>query len=233
MMTLRRAGGGGRRAGLGLAACLAVIASFLAIAGPAAARTIPIYTYTGDYYDGFGSTAGTLAFGLDVDIDQSTGNGYVVDPGRLNGSVAKFDADGDPLAFAALDGATAIPLNSEGAEKVAVDNSGGATQGNVYVLDAKPLIWGFKPDGSPIGESFPIGGLRGACSLAVDSAGDIWGVDYRRNQMVEYGPSGAPTGEAVSFKPFAEGNLNAFCDLAIDSNDNFYLTAGGFMDVLY
>src|SRR4051812_26426314 len=86
-----------------LAAALVAIAALLAVAGLAAARTIPVYTYTGDYYDGAGSTAGTLVVGVDVAVNQSNGKAYVADPARLGGSISQFDADGDPLPFPALE----------------------------------------------------------------------------------------------------------------------------------
>ena len=72
--------------------------SLLAAAGSASARTVPVYTYTGQYYDGAGSTAGTLAVPGDIEVNQTAEKGYVVDPVRLNGSVSQFDAEGNPLA---------------------------------------------------------------------------------------------------------------------------------------
>ena len=72
-----------------LAAALIATAAVLALAAPALARTVPLYTYTGKYYDGAGSTSGTLAFGSDVAVDQTTNYAYVTDPGRND--VSKFD----------------------------------------------------------------------------------------------------------------------------------------------
>jgi hypothetical protein len=210
------------------ALAIAAIACVLALAAPALARTIPLYTYTGKYYDGAGSTAGTLAFGNSVAIDQVTNDGYVTDPARMDGSFSKFDADGKPAAFSALEGATAIALQGEGAEKVKVDNSATPSQGDILVIDAKGVVRGYRRDGLPIGESFPIGGLQDGCSMAVDAEGDVWGVDPRRSKIVEYSSSGEPTGRTISFPSVVIGAQNSSCDLAIDSNDNFYLTIFGF-----
>ncbi len=215
---------------MALAIGLAAIATQAALAGPAAARTIPVYTYSGHYYDGQGSTAGTLATGTDVDLNQTNGNGYVTDPNRMNGSFSQFDADGDPLAFPGLDGATAISLHGEGAQRVAVDNSSTSSQGNIYVLENNNLIKGYAPDGTLLAGSFPISSLRTACSVAVDSQGDIWGVDYRRSAMLEYSSSGAPTGKVIPIKPVAELTQNGGCDLAIDSEDNLYLSIFGYLN---
>ena len=90
------------------------------------------------------------------------------------------------------------------------------------------MIHGYRPDGLPIGKSFPIGGFRRACSIAVDMEGDIWGVEVFRSKIVEYDSSGAPTGREISFPPVVIGLQNSECDLAIDSNDNFYLSIYGY-----
>ncbi len=198
-------------------------AATMAIVGSAAARTIPRYTYTGDFYDGFGSTAGTLSFGTDVDLNQVTGNGYVSDPNRLNGSVSQFDPDGDPLEFSALEGATAFALPNGGGYRVTVDNSATASQGNIYAL-SELVIRGFKSDGTEIQGAFPIGSLRAACGIAVDSEGHLWADDYRSAQIVEFTPSGEPTGRKISYPARTVGFQNGECDLAIDSHDNFYLS---------
>ena len=213
---------------IAVVAALAVVA-LLALAGSASARTVPLYTFTGDFYDGSGSTAGTVAQATDVDVNQSTGNGFITDTARLGGSFSQFDADGDPVAFSALEGATSISLKVDGAYRIAVDNSGTATQGNIYVLTEK-IVKGYRPDGTELGGNFPIGGLRAPCSLAVDTQGEVWGVDYRRSLIVEYTANGDPTGAAVSFPPVIEGLQNGACDLAIDSQDNFYLAAAGFKE---
>ena len=209
-----------------LASILLAVALMIVGAGSAAARTIPLYEFSGDYYDGAGSTAGTLAQGVDVDFDIANDIAYVSDPGRLvGGSVSRFDADGDPLGFPAREGDTAIALNGEGAGRLAVDNSGLSTQGNLYVSDGAN-IQGFAPSGAPL-SGFPIGGVRRPSCLAVDSHGRIWGVDTLGNRMIEYAPSGSPTGRAIPFAPVWVGFENASCDLSIDSAENFYLLASG------
>ena len=46
--------------------------------------------------------------------------------------------------------------------------------------------------------------------------------------MVEYDSTGVPTGQDVPFTPIATGQHNGTCDLAIDSNDNFYFDVAGY-----
>lgn len=210
-------------------ATIAALAAAMALAGSAAARTVPVYTYTGAYYDGAGSTAGPIQFATDVDMNQTASRGLVTDPGALGGSVSQFDADGNPLGFSALSGATSIPMNTEGAYRVAVDNSPTATQGNFYVHTAS-IIKGFRADGTEITSGFPLGGFQRICDVATDSEGDVWVVDYPRYKFLEFSPEGVLTGRTVPFKPFTTGNYNGYCSLAIDSNDNFYFVTYGLVD---
>jgi hypothetical protein len=202
--------------------------SMLAAAGSASARTVPVYTYTGQYYDGTGSTAGTLAAPTDLDLNQTAEKGYVTDPVRLAGSVSQFDGEGNPLAFSALEGATAFPLHDESAQRVAVDNSTTSSKGNIYALTEK-VVKGYRPDGTELGGGFPLGGFQRVCDIATDAEGDLWVVDYPRYKFTEYDSDGVPTGKTIPFKPFTTGNFNGACSLTIDSQDNFYFDASGFV----
>jgi hypothetical protein len=209
-----------------LAIAVLVLAATLVQVSAAFARTVPVYSYTGQYYDGTGSTAGTLVVGTDVAASQTTQRVYVTDPSRLEGSLSQFDASGNPVAFSSLGGATSIRLELGGAERVAVDNSSTVSAGNIYAM-ASSVVKGFRPDGSELEGAFPIGGFQASCGLGVDMEGDIWVVDNRRNVIIEYASSGAPTGRTLAYKPFSIGGQNATCDLAFDSHDNLYLIGAG------
>ena len=195
------------KSGVRALAVLALAAlSLLAGAAQASARTVPVYTYTGQYYDGTGSTAGTLAYPSDLDLNQTAEKGYLTDPARLGGSVSQFDGDGNPLAFSALEGATAIPLHLEAAERVAVDNSSMSSHGNIYAL-AENVVKGFRPDGTEIRGGFPLGGFQKICDIAVDAEGDLWVVNYSSSKILEYNALGESTGKTISYKPFTTGLL--------------------------
>ncbi len=212
-----------------LAVAAVAALSVLAAAGSASARSVPVYTYTGQYYDGAGSTAGTLAVPGDIEMNQTAEKGYVVDPVRLNGSVSQFDNEGNPLGFSALEGATAIPVQIEGPSHVAIDNSTASSKGNIYVV-AEKVVKGYRPDGTEIAGGFPLGGFQRVCDIATDAEGDLWVVDYPRYKFTEYDSNGVPTGRTIPFKPFTTGNYNGACSLAIDSQDNFYFVAAGYLD---
>lgn len=211
-------------AGRALAIAIMAIIPAAVIAGQASARTVPVYSYTGEFYDGTGSTAGLLASSTDVEVSQETGNVYVADPARFNDSVSQFDASNDPLAFSALNGATAISLNSSGVPRIAVDQSPTQSHGNIYALDGVNTIRGYRADGSELGAPFPASGFLGACALAVDSDGHIWVMDQGAARLVELTAIGAPTGRVV---PIDTERESYRCDLAIDSHDNFYVSSNG------
>jgi hypothetical protein len=218
------------KSGVRALAVIALVAlSLLAGAAQASARTVPIYTYTGQYYDGAGSTAGTLAYPSDLDLNQTAEKGYLTDPARLGGSVSQFDGEGNPLAFSALEGATAVPLHLEAAEHVAVDNSSMSSHGNIYAL-AENVVKGFKPDGTEIGGGFPLGGFQKTCDIAVDAEGDLWVVNYSSSKILEYNAHGESTGRSISYKPFTTGLYNGACSLSFDSDDNFYFVTFGYLN---
>ena len=129
------------------AATLALLA--LTTAVPAAAAAAPPASFGSE-----GSGAGQFIEPLGIAVDQETGDVYIAD--RNNRRIDEFDqagafirafgwgvADGSTPAlqtctatcFAGLPGAGAGQLNGD--EGIAVDNSGGASQGDVYV--ARPL----------------------------------------------------------------------------------------------
>ena len=218
------------KSGVRALAVLALAAlSLLAGAAQASARTVPVYTYTGQYYDGAGSTAGTLAYPSDLDLNQTAEKGYLTDPARLGGSVSQFDGVGNPLAFSALEGATAVPLHLEAAEHVAVDNSSTSSHGNIYAL-AENVVKGFRPDGTELGGGFPLGGFQKTCDIAVDAEGDLWVVNYSSSKMLEYNALGESTGRSISYKPFTTGVYNGACSLSFDSEDNIYFVTFGYLN---
>ena len=150
--------------------CASLIAMALA-AAPAAAKTIEPYVYSASSFTGTGdpqvnpfNSARFLA------VDDASGNVYVMDSGN-GGLVRQFDATGAPVPFSApeLGGERSITLGSWfdgfglGAE-IAVDNTGGPTQGNIFAgrvsfAPAEPLVFGFKPSGASLGPKWPICGL--------------------------------------------------------------------------
>jgi hypothetical protein len=158
-----------------------------------------------------------------VAVEQATGAVYVI--GVLS-KVEKFSASGVP------EPSFASPVFGGEAEGVAVDNSGGASKGDVYVtgkLEAKvikldssggevagfpPLTTSSIPAGDPGSESFvPV-------SVAVDpSNGDVIVLDEAHGEIDIFSSSGVFVSQ---FK--ASGKVSA---VAVGSNDEIFTAARG------
>ncbi len=98
-------------------------------------------------------TAAIPGFENPQSIAVNNQNGHVLILER--GEVDQFDSEGNPVDFSGL-GSPTIPVG--GGQVVLVDNWGGGTQGNIYVIDTAGCcgnggerFWAFTPDGKPIG----------------------------------------------------------------------------------
>jgi sugar lactone lactonase YvrE len=202
---------------------------------------------------GFGSLGGLA-------VDASGGDLYAADQTGAadeTGAVDRFDAAG---AFQAPQitgantpqGALSFIEPSFLAADVAIDASGGGSDGNVYLTDtANNLIDAFDPTSNELIASFGTNGqLNGTdtpklafslpCGLAVDqSNGELYVADWGNNRIWVYDESGA-------FKrAIADSALNGPCGLALDSAANLYVrnandgkvlkfdSAGVFQSTLY
>ena len=124
-----------------------------------------------------------------------SGSVYVLEFGTS--SVRKFDADGGPSNF------TATGNNSLGGlalfagfSQLAVDNSGGATDGNIYVTNTfAGIVSAFNSEGAPIGAltgATAPGGYGGfTTGVAVAPNGDVYvgGLGARIHRYIPTGPS--------------------------------------------
>jgi hypothetical protein len=190
----------GRAKHLPLAA-LAMAVALLLAATPAAASKKHLFQET------FGSAA-QPSFGspLSVAIDQSSGDVLVMDEGGTP-SIKRFKPDGTPDNFSAL-GTNAIDGQGAGDEtpegglgfagafqsQIAVDNSGGATDGNIYVTQGFPnLINVFSEDGEYLGQLTAANAtsFTEACGVAVDSSGAVYVGDYS-NGIHKFVPAANP-----------------------------------------
>jgi hypothetical protein len=145
------------------------------------------------FVETFGSSGQPTFGGAEgLAIDQSSGDLYVID-GATN-SVRRYNPDGTPDDFSALatnviDGQGAGDETPQGGlgfgganeVQVAVDASGGATDGNIYVTQSGAhLIDIFAEDGTYLGQLTAAGAVPfgEACGVAVDSAGAVYVGDY-------------------------------------------------------
>jgi hypothetical protein len=170
-----------------LLALLAASALVLIAAAPASAAKNHVFLET------FGSAA-KPSFGNDegLAIDQSNGNLLVID--SSNGTVSRWAPDGTAADFSALGtnvidgqgGADLTPQNGLSfggpAEiQIAVDNSGAATDGNIYVTQSgQDLVDVFASSGAYLGQLTAYGAtpFGEPCGVAVDSGGNVYVGDY-------------------------------------------------------
>ncbi len=177
-------------------------------------------TKTHLFKEAFGSAAQPSFSGArGVAIDQSSGDVLVMDAGGTP-SIKRYNPDGTAANFSGL-GTNAIdgkgngecatvpadcdqtPQNGLGfasanESQIAVDNSGTATDGDIYVTQSSPnLINIFSDEGKYLGQltESSSGPFSEACGVAVDPAGAVYVGDY--------------TGGIHKFVPVANPPVNA------------------------
>jgi len=159
--------------------------------------------------------AGELSLGSqsNLAIDQESGEVYVADTG--NSRIAKFNAAG------VADGSLATVTTPT---FVAVDNSGGSSNGDIYVVDSSDnSITKLDPLGLPVsgwGTAGHLGGLGEIAGIAVDPAGDLWAYNTESIMRKLSGSTGAQLTEWNS------GVGVSARGIAIDSDSNLYVTRG-------
>jgi hypothetical protein len=162
-----------------------------------------------------------------IAVNHETGNVLMLEHGRID----QFDAEGKPVNFPA----TGSPiLEPGGGQVLLVDNSGTATQGNIYVIDTNGCcgnggerFWTYDEEGFPIGtnphpasEQFaPVGGV-------VFPNGQFWmfGIEYSQYviEAQQFAPDGSKIGGHFPFP--AKGGYNP---AVVDGNGFLYLPGEG------
>lgn len=164
-----------------------------------------------DEFGGPGSEPGKFAgeSPLSIATDQSTGDVYAFDDGP-NTRVEKFDAEGHFL-FNFESPARPLEVGDFG---IAVDNSSGASKGDVYVVGSSTnTVDRFSATGMSLGQ---LNGVQTPLSVpdgvATDSNGDVYVTQLDvPNMVTELGPEGKALGARAISK------LNIPFGIAIDS----------------
>jgi len=141
-----------------------------------------------------------------IAIYQATGDVYVMDNGSFP-SIKRYKPDGTPDNFSALgsnvidgkEGPDATPqpglgFASPSESQIAVDNSGGPTDGNIYVTQSSPnLINIFSSTGAYLGQLTAAGttNFTEGCGVAVDPSGAVYVGDYSSG-IYKFVPSANP-----------------------------------------
>src|SRR5262249_1236591 len=157
----------------------------LAMAGSASARTVYKWVYAGNYpansfnaSDAVPNDNPETNEGLrNLKADQANNTLYAALSLReqfgepLATRLYKFTFEGHSEAWSSIEPQTWLP-HSHANNRFAVDNSGGPTQGRIYVASTRTgdeQIYAFTPSGEPVGGNFPIPlSGRDTCGIAVD-----------------------------------------------------------------
>ncbi len=149
-----------------------------------------------------------------------------------------FDASSPPT-FTPVGAFNPLPAAYGGSQpRLAVDNSGLGSDGNVY-YSSRPvgggtgLVYGFDSSGAPLGGNFPIdtatnpGGTVGSphfpLGLAVDSAGGLWVSDFSTKYILHYSSAGVFQ-DSIDISSLTPGGYAA--SIAFDSADDLYAAIG-------
>jgi hypothetical protein len=211
-----------------LLSVFALLASLL-LAGQAPAATVTDRPLLFSI-DGSDSSPGSILAVNHIAVDNLSGDVYVAEQKRDDNEnphsqtvICKFNPDGTAADFTAtgtscITGSPGHPFAFIGA--VAVDNSGGPTQGRIYVSSRSPnSVQAFTPSGDPIWPS-PIVPALELSDIAVDSAGHPWTVAIDNSKsgisrVTEYANTGSPpapiglfeTGQAYAIDLDTDGNV--------------------------
>ena len=203
------------------ARCSRLLAMLYAFVGLALAST-PAYAVTTHpflrSFDGSGTPNGAFSIPGRVAVDQGSGDVYVVDVpfAATGGAIQVFDSSGTflrQLTGAATPAGT-FRLSRIGTSSVAIDASGGLSDGDVYVADTRNGVVAVF-DSLGLYER-QLAGLSSPTGVAVDQNGHVWVVESDTGEVNEYDAAGTLLQTWVN--PHGGGD-----DLAVDSDGNVYL----------
>lgn len=173
-------------------------------------------------------TSATLFTGtsLPIAFDQADRRLYVLDPGIPG--IYGFDASAPP-SFPGMGGFSPLAVPEPGIRAgLAVDNTALSSAGNLYLSSrSTDLVYGFDSAGAALGGAFPIdpttnpgapsGSPKNNFGDAVDSAGNLWVVNFATQNILEYSSAGV---FQTSVSTSAQGSPE---QIAFDSNDDLYV----------
>jgi hypothetical protein len=206
-------------AAAGLGALGALAACLTLVAGPAFAAATLGYPQTtpSAVFGSPGSGEGQLSDPRGVAVDDTSDDVYVVDRG--NERVQKFDAAGKYVAQ--FDGAETPAGSFSGPYSIAVDNSTGPSQGDVYVTDAgHGVIDKLDSSGKYVSQivGAPSAFTGELYAVAVDPSGNVWAYDSG-GDVDEFTNTGAFVQQFNTGRGIAHG-------LAVDAGEHVYLLFG-------
>jgi sugar lactone lactonase YvrE len=240
----------GRRAGRAARLLIGVVAAFalsLACAtGPASAKQVYDYVYSGNYIDGSGSQKGAFPQTLgDIVYDKYT-NRLIVLVEDSQAYISQFTTSGVPATFPGPGTDTVIlkpgfwgGWKTNGTSSFSLDESSGATQGSLYLGNlvngniVPGDIYKFLPDGNELvnwDSKLDVFTTNTMCGFAIDPNGIPWIGPYNRQirpDGTEISVNGRTPGEYVEpFGYFPKGGSKPIyqaCGLTFDNEGYGYI----------
>jgi hypothetical protein len=224
----------GRARVLGALTLLAGVLVLAAGAGQAHAAGATIWPYAGAL------TPSALTGASEIAANHESGNLLMFNnlPGDI--AILQMDESGAPVPFTdpALAGATALRADNVpggladpyGIFDIAVDNTGTASQGNIYVVTADAVfptfewvyrVQGFKASGESL---FDVTRPGQGSGLGIAPDGDVWvGL---KDRMEELTSAGTPTGSVIEI-PSDVGGDDRAAESEFDAAGNMYIMLRG------
>lgn len=202
-----------------LAFGLVLVAQLTAASGARAFETrTPLGTFGTDGTSGtiFGSGETSLGQPGDLAIDQAGDKLYAISGTSFTpNSIHAFGLPGH------TPGGGVFPLSlTDRAFTIAVDNTMGASAGNIYYsssLAGSGSLSGLTSSGAPRGGKFPIEGFDNPRGVAVDPSGNVWVVEKSFTHTIRKYDS---AGNAIGTLTLSQGRPE---DVAFDSNGDLYV----------
>ncbi len=150
-------------------------------------------------------------------VNEANGDVYVID--SANDVVNRFDEDGNYLSQIKGSSTTVGSFGFNGNDDIAIDNSGGATQGRIYLATGFSKFFAFDAAGAFAWEE----AVTDVCGIAVDASGEVfgsvWGGDIQQRDATNGDPVGSPIVTSAVYPDL--------CNLAFDSVDDLYVKLAG------
>ena len=162
-----------------LAAALLTLGFLLTASSPA--RAAEHVTITGEYGKN-GPKAGGIGNGCNIAWQAASNRLYLLADNQIYG--LNKTAPGSVTPVGGI-----FPIGTQnsscGDRDLAVDNSGAASNGNIYMVPSSSSIYGYDSTGSALGGNWPVNLEGETCGVSVDNLGNVWGGRYGSPQSAK------------------------------------------------
>jgi hypothetical protein len=208
----------GRRVGRRLPTCLLLLGVLTLAAGSGTAYAVYDHGSVTGEYGRTGPPSSGLGAGCYLAYQQASDRLYLF----ADSKVYVLSRTG-PGSVTPLGGAFPVDTGVTswcGDPHLAVDDSGGATAGNFYVVPSDHDIYGFGAAGAALSSPWPVDVGAETCGVAVTDTGEVWAGNYGAREVTKFSAAGSLLGSIPIGYPL--------CKIAVDqTNDDLYALGYG------